>query len=313
METMKRIMVLKGGWNGEREVSLNSGHAVATSLARQGYTVKEVTVSKNLADLFSCLSTFKPDVVANCLHGTFGEDGHVQGILEGMGIPHTSSSLLASALAMNKPHAKIMFRTDDLPCTDDRIMPLAMIQQHPPFPFPFIIKPPSGGSSVGVYLISDQKTLDDLSHIDNDILSMPLMVEPYIPGRELSIPVLHGEALGILELQPKEGFYDYAAKYTDGLTTHICPAILDVHMTETLLRQSERAIKVLGCTGLCRVDWRLDDTRTPAQPYILEVNTQPGMTALSIAPEVALLAKGWTFDTLTHYMVENPRIPDPLC
>ncbi len=315
---VKRVLVLYGGMNSEHEVSLTSGAGVLRALLDQGYEAEAFIVTQDIQALVQKLIDFKPDVVANVLHGTMGEDGHIQALLEAMGFPHTGSSVLASALAMNKPKAKILFRDAGIPCVEDSLLTLEECQKNPPFSFPFVIKPPTEGSSVGVYIINTPEDLSALDAKNDPYLQGEIMAEPYIPGMEVSVAVMGDKALGTLELRPKSGFYDYKNKYEDGMTEHFCPAPLPQETEAEILAYTEKAVAALGLEGVSRADWRVDMTQNPAKPYILEVNTQPGLTELSIVPDITR-SQGISFEELARFMVENPRQPfqfsrkDDLC
>lgn len=301
---MTHVALLKGGWSAEREVSLASGAACAKALREEGFDVTEIDVQPDIAQK---LVELKPDVVFNALHGKFGEDGCVQGMLELMDIPYTHSGVLASSLAMDKPMAKRVFGAAGLTCPQGVTMnALALMQMGDPMQRPFVAKPACEGSSVGVYIVPAEDTRP-LSEILKDLspaqMAEPFLVESYIPGREITVAVLSGKALGVTEVKPKEGFYDYANKYTDGKTEHLCPAPLTDEQTAHLMRLAETAHNVLGCKGLTRSDFRFDEAGDGAF-YLLELNTQPGMTALSLSPEIAAHA-GISFNKLVRLLVED--------
>ncbi|PCI47369.1 MAG: D-alanine--D-alanine ligase [Alphaproteobacteria bacterium] len=297
----KHVVVLKGGWSAEREVSLTSGAAVAKALRQQNFQVTEVDATPEIARV---LTELKPDVVFNALHGRWGEDGCLQGLLEIMNIPYTHSGVMASAVAMNKPLAKKIFRNGGIPCAPDCIVNRAELFERDPLPRPFVVKPCNEGSSVGVVIVtSDYNLVSDQSGPWQD--SGDLMAESYLPGRELTVSVMDGKALTVTELKPHAGFYDYEAKYQDGKTDHIIPAELDGKMLEQIMSLAEKAHKVIGCRGVSRSDFRLDDGADGDNiPYILEINTQPGMTPLSLVPEQARHC-GMTFGQLVCWMVED--------
>lgn len=297
----KHIVVLKGGWSVEREVSLTSGAAVAQALRGQNFQVTEVDATTEVA---RDLAELKPDVVFNALHGRWGEDGCLQGLLEILNIPYTHSGVMASSVAMNKPLAKSLFSTVGIACAEDKIIRPQDLFVNDPLPRPFVVKPCNEGSSVGVMIVRPD---DDLNpdqpgpwhDTDN------LMVESYLPGRELTVSVMGGKALAVTELKPHAGFYNYEAKYQDGKTDHIIPADLSQGMTEQIMSLAQKAHNVLGCRGVSRADFRLDDgAGGDGIPYILEVNTQPGMTPLSLVPEQARFC-GMTFEQLVCWMVED--------
>ncbi|MEH6478255.1 MAG: D-alanine--D-alanine ligase [Sneathiella sp.] len=297
---MKHVAVLMGGWSAEREVSLKSGDPCAAALVRSGYKVTPIDVSHNIA---SVLEALKPDVCLNALHGRYGEDGTIQGLLEIMGIPYTHSGVLASSLAMDKPVAKKIFAAAGLQCADGRVLSRKEILDGADFPLPMVIKPLNEGSSVGVTILleNENRQLTDIPWtFGNEVL-----VETYIPGREFHVAVMGDEALGAVEIRPLGRFYDYEAKYTSGKAEHIMPAPLEKDRYDELLEMGLRAHKALGCRGVSRTDFRFDDTETgPSEFVILETNTQPGMTELSLVPEIAAHS-GIAFDDLVRWMVED--------
>ena len=297
----KHIAVLKGGWSVEREVSLTSGAAVANALRDEGFQVTEIDASPEVAQQLMAL---KPDVVFNALHGRWGEDGCVQGLLEILNIPYTHSGVAASSVAMDKIQAKKLFKTVDIPCAEDRIVSKQELFSNDPLPRPFVVKPYNEGSSVGVIIVSSDYDLNpELPGPWQD--TDKLMVEAYLPGREMTVSVMDGKALTVTELKPHDGFYNYEAKYQDGMTDHIIPAELDNQMLEQIMDYAVKAHNILGCRGVSRSDFRLDDgTDGDGIPYILEVNTQPGMTPLSLVPEQARHC-GMTFGQLVRWMVED--------
>ena len=295
------VAVLMGGWSAERDVSLVSGRAVANALKSRDYQVTEIDVGRDLA---AELRAVAPDVVFNALHGQGGEDGCVQGLLEVMRLPYTHSGVMASALAMDKPRTKKMLAAYGIPVAADKVVSSEALFSGDPLPRPYVIKPYNEGSSVGVCIVTDDTILRP--DMDGPWQSCEeLMVEAYLPGRELTCTVMGGKALAITELKPKAGFYDYNAKYQDGRTEHVLPAELNSEMTEKIMGYAKLAHDVLGCKGVSRADFRLDDSEAGDHvPYILEVNTQPGMTPLSLAPEQAAY-KGLSFADLVVWMVED--------
>lgn len=296
MNKFKHVCVLKGGWSNEREVSLVSGSAIADGLREAGYQVSEVDVDRNIHDV---LVELKPDVVFNGLHGTWGEDGCVQGLLETMELPYTHSGVKASALAMDKILSKKLFQSIGIPCAPDKIVSVAELFDKEPMERPFVVKPYNDGSSVGVVIVD----VGDAFSMDQDGPwndTNDLMVEKYIPGRELTVSVMGDKALCITELKPKSGFYDYKAKYQDGMTDHILPADLSEDQSMLLKKMAIDAHNILGCRGVSRSDFRMDGQDI----YILETNTQPGMTPLSLVPEQAKHL-GICFSELVRWMVED--------
>jgi D-alanine-D-alanine ligase len=292
------VVVLKGGWSAEREVSLNSGAACAKALRESGYKVTEIDVGHDVAEV---LAEVKPDVAFNALHGTFGEDGGMQGVLEMLGIPYTHSGVLASALAMDKPMAKKIFEAAGLRCPKGKTMTLEeLLSGGEPMKRPYVVKPAAEGSSVGVHIMQegDNRQISQLVSKGDYWL-----VEEYIPGREITVAVLNDKSLGVTEIRPKSGFYDYTNKYTDGKSEHLCPAPLDKKEYDEVMDLALRAHRALGCRGLSRSDFRYDGK----QFYLLEVNTQPGMTALSLSPEIAA-SVGISFNQLVKSLVDNAQL-----
>jgi D-alanine-D-alanine ligase len=295
----KHVAVLMGGWSAEREVSLNSGKACAKALKELDYKVTEIDVKPDVA---SVLAKTKPDIVFNALHGTFGEDGCMQGVLEMLKIPYTHSGVLASALAMDKPMAKKLFTAAGLRCPQGKIVSKEQMLRSDPMKRPYVVKPANEGSSVGVKLVFKDDNFFFTS--DNWSYGESVLVEEYIPGREVTVAVLNGRPLGVTEIRPKTGFYDYEHKYTDGVTEHICPAELPKDKYDEVMSMSLAAHEVLGCRGLTRADFRYDDTKSEGVFYLLEVNTQPGMTALSLSPEIAA-SVGISFNQLVEELVKG--------
>jgi D-alanine-D-alanine ligase len=298
----RHVAVLMGGLSAEREVSLVSGEACARALDERGYTVTRIDVGRDLHDL---LARTRPDVVFNALHGRYGEDGRVQGLLDQLGLPYTHSGVLASALAMDKPMAKRVFTSAGLRCPEGVELTLAELMADPPLPPPFVVKPAAEGSSVGVVIVPDHdlRPLSDRNDVDPDCR---LLVERYVPGRELTCAVLGDEPLAVTEIRPNDGFYDYRAKYTEGFASHLVPAPLSPDLYETVMEAALRAHRVLGCRGVSRADFRLDPEQGDAGLYLLEVNTQPGMTPLSLVPEQAAY-RGIAFADLVVRLLEQAR------
>jgi D-alanine-D-alanine ligase len=299
----KHVAVLMGGWSNERPVSLSSGRACAQALRNAGYAVTEVDVGRDIASL---LQEMRPDVAFNALHGTFGESGMIQGVLELLDIPYTHSGVLASALAMDKHQAKIMFKAAGIPVTDHLIMHRAEVARAHAMPPPYVIKPIADGSSFGVFIVKP-----DMSHPPQEILredwvgGEEIMVERYIPGRELTCAVMGGVALGVTEIVTDLAFYNYEAKYLAGGSRHIIPAPVSPKIYEKVQKMSLKAHEVLGCRGVTRSDFRYNDQAGPDGELVcLEINTQPGMTPTSLVPEQARYA-GHSFEELVSWMVED--------
>lgn len=298
----KHVAVLLGGLSSEREVSLNTGAAVVSALCELGYQVTEIDANHNLA---AALVETRPDVVFNALHGTYGEDGCVQGLLETMQIPYTHSGVLASAVGMDKQLAKTVFRQAGIPIAEGRVLNGSTIIEfgEDPLPRPFVIKPVADGSSVGVHIVlkDDKRNVQDLElEPERDYL-----IEAYIPGRELTVTVLDGKALGIIEIRPKDGFYNYRNKYTKGNTDYIIPAEIPKTLANQLMAWAEQAHHVLGCRGVTRSDFRYDEENE--QCIILEINTHPGMTATSLVPKIAAHA-GISFTDLINQLVTSATL-----
>lgn len=302
---MKHVTVLMGGFSTEREVSLSSGAACARALADAGYLVSTLDVPRDVKKIVDGIPK-DTDVVFNALHGRFGEDGCIQGILDIMGIPYTHSGHLASALAMDKPMAKHVFAAAGIPVARDLLIDRETLNQGDPMPRPYVIKPFNEGSSVGVRIVRHGDNLQPFT-AETWPYGALVMVEEYVPGREITVGVLGDRALGATEIRPREGFYDYSAKYTEGKADHICPAPLTPELAARAHDYAVRAHAALGCRGASRADFRLDES-VPGKPrmVILEVNTQPGMTPLSLVPELAR-SVGMSFEELVSWMVENAQ------
>ena len=299
----RRVAVLMGGWSSEREVSLVSGRGCADALASVGYDVRRIDVTRDLEALLAAL-TPRPDIVFNALHGTGGEDGTIQGVLECLRIPYTHSGVLASAVAMHKPTANAVFAAAGLPVPGGKVLSREALAGGDPLPRPFVVKPPSEGSSVGVRIV---RVNDNSWAEEARAWAYPdALAEPFIPGRELTVAVMGERALGVLEIRPNNTtMYDYTAKYAPGGSTHIMPAPIHPRAYDEALDISLRAHRALGCRGVSRADLRYDDTRgEPGRLVLLEVNTQPGMTPTSLVPDIAKHA-GIDFAALVRWMVEN--------
>ncbi len=292
-----KVAVLMGGPSAEREVSLTSGAGIAAALERLGYDVTAIDMGHDVA---ARLAAAAPDVVFNALHGTPGEDGSVQGMLDLMGLRYTHSGLRTSAIAIDKVLTKAVLVPLGIRMPGGRVVATASLHDGDPLPRPYVLKPVNEGSSVGVAIVTDA------SNVGNPIARDAagpwqrfdeLLAEPFIAGRELTVAVLDGEVLAVTELKPGQGFYDYDAKYTEGLTEHVCPADLPEAITAAALDIARRAHVALGCRGTSRSDFRWDPTEGVDGLYLLELNTQPGMTALSLVPEQARY-RGIDYDTL---------------
>jgi D-alanine-D-alanine ligase len=295
--TAARIAVLKGGRSAEREVSLVSGSACASALRREGFAVVEIDAGP---DLVQALRDARPDVAFNALHGRWGEDGCVQGVLEWLGIPYTHSGVLASALAMHKARAKQVFAQAGLPVAASLLASRAEVRRAHPMPPPYVVKPVNEGSSVGVYHV--HRDANGPAQVSDD-MPETLMVEAYVPGRELTVTVMGDRALAVTDILA-DGWYDYHAKYAPGGSRHVVPAEIPEAVTAACLDCALRAHDALGCRGVSRADFRWDEARGLDGLFLLEINTQPGMTPTSLVPEQAAF-RGIGFGELVRWMVED--------
>jgi len=302
----KHVAVLMGGWSAEREVSLRSGRACADAAERAGYRVTRVDVGRDIATV---LGTLKPDVALNVLHGRPGEDGTLQGILEILGIPYTHSGVMASALAMQKDVAKVVMQAEGVPVPEGKVVSRAEAAAAHPLPRPYVLKPIAEGSSVGVFIVTEQHahppqelTREDWAFGDR------LLCERYIPGKELTCAVMGDKALDVIEIVAATKFYDYEAKYAPGGSRHLLPAPISPFVYQEARRLALKAHHALGCRGVTRADFRYDDQAVGTEGLVcLEVNTQPGMTETSLVPELAAYA-GMTFEELVRWMVEDASL-----
>jgi D-alanine-D-alanine ligase len=300
----KHVAVLMGGWSAEREVSLRSGKACTDALTRVGYRVTPIDVTPDIA---SALKAAKPDVALNVLHGRPGEDGTLQGLLEILSIPYSHSGVLASAVAMQKDYAKVLFRAAGVSVAEDRVLSRFEAGKEHVLPPPYVIKPIAEGSSVGVFIVTKEHARPPQELFREDWqFGEKVMVERYIPGKELTCAVLGDRALDVIEIVPMTRFYDYEAKYATGGSKHVLPAQILPNVYQEVRRLSLAAHNALGCRGVSRADFRYDDRGT-GELVCLEVNTQPGMTETSLVPELAAYA-GITFDELVRWMVEDASI-----
>ena len=281
------VLVLMGGWSSERSVSLTSGNGVADALEARGHRVTRLDMDRDVA---ARIAEAAPDVVFNALHGVPGEDGTVQGMLDLMGVPYTHSGLATSVVAIDKQLTKHELVPHGVPMPGGRIVKSADLYAGDPLKRPYVLKPVNEGSSVGVAIVTDDGNYGN--PIARDATGPwqefeSLLAEPYIRGRELTSAVLGDRALGVTELVPKSGFYDFDAKYTDGMTEHVCPARIPEEIARLCCEYALRAHRLLGCRGVSRSDFRWDDERGQDGLFLLETNTQPGMTPLSLVPEQA--------------------------
>ncbi len=300
----KHVAVLMGGFSSERPVSLSSGAACAHALEAEGYRVTRVDVDRNVSGV---LSDLRPDVAFNALHGPFGEDGTIQGVLEYLQIPYTHSGVLASALAMDKGQAKHVAKAAGIPVAEARVMSRFDIGNRHPIEPPYVVKPVREGSSFGVVIVkADQSHPPQVLSSDEWRYGDQVMVERYVHGRELTCGVMGDTALGVTEVVPTgNAFYDYDAKYAAGGSTHILPAQISSNVYQKIQSLTLKAHQAMGCRGVSRSDFRYDDRVSEDGEVIwLEVNTQPGMTPTSLVPEMAAHA-GLSFGNLVRWMVED--------
>ena len=293
-----RVVVLKGGPSAEREVSLVSGSECAGALRRAGYEVVEIDAGQDLA---AKLTDTRPDVVFNALHGRWGEDGCVQGILEWLRIPYTHSGVLASALAMDKERTKAVYQSAGLPVAHGLLAPRTEIAARHVMEPPYVVKPYNEGSSVGIYIVAEGANTPP--RLDSDAPEI-LMVEQFIPGRELTVAVMGDRPMAVTDIIATQGWYDYHAKYSDGGSRHEVPADIPSDIEQACLDHALTAHNALGCRGLSRTDFRWDDTKGLDGLILLETNTQPGMTPTSLAPEQAAHL-GVSFEELCAWLVED--------
>jgi len=290
-----KVAVLKGGPSAEREVSLSSGRECAAALRGEGFPVVEIDAGE---DLVARLQEAAPDVVFNALHGRWGEDGCVQGLLEWLRIPYTHSGVLASALAMDKARSKDVYRAAGLPVAQSVLARSAEVRGHHVMEPPYVVKPNNEGSSVGIYLVDE--AANGPPALDENMPEV-VMVEAYVAGRELTVSVMGDRALAVTDILT-DGWYDYDAKYKPGGSRHVVPANIPADIEAACLDYALRAHKALGCRGLSRTDFRWDEKKGFAGLILLETNTQPGMTPTSLAPEQAAVA-GISFGELCAWLV----------
>jgi D-alanine-D-alanine ligase len=302
----KHVAVLMGGWSAEREVSLSSGKACAAALEGRGYRVTRIDVGRDIANV---LTTLKPDVALNVLHGRPGEDGTLQGILEVLAVPYSHSGVLASALAMQKDIAKLMLAANGIPVPEGRVVSRFDAARQHLMPRPYVLKPIAEGSSVGVFIVTEahEHPPQEL-YRDDWAFGDRVLCERFIPGRELTCAIMGDEALGVIDIVTTAQFYDYEAKYAPGGSRHIFPAEIPAKVYQEVRRLAVAAHHALGCRGVSRADFRYDD-RAPDESGLvcLEVNTQPGMTETSLVPELAAHA-GISFGELVQWMVEDASL-----
>ena len=302
--TRDHVAVLMGGWSAERPISLKSGAAVADALEGEGYRVTRIDVDRTIS---ATLAALKPDVAFNALHGRFGEDGCIQGILECLQIPYTHSGVLASALAMHKERAKAVMKPAGVPVAEARVVTREEASQAHVLPPPYVVKPVDEGSSVGVLIIRPGDNDWSRAILAGGLPGDVVMVERYIAGRELTCAVIGGFVTDVIEIKPKDGlvFYDFEAKYAPGGSLHELPAKVLPDVYQLVRKYTGAAHQALGCRGVSRADFRYDDTAGGSGELIcLEINTQPGMTGTSLVPELAGYA-GWSFGELVRWITED--------
>ncbi|MDF3034029.1 MAG: D-alanine--D-alanine ligase [Alphaproteobacteria bacterium] len=309
--TKKRVAVLMGGWSVERDVSLDSGRLVGAALQELGHEVVSIDVTRDLGALMAALMP-RPDVVFNALHGVGGEDGTVQGVLEVMGIPYTHSGVDASAIAMNKVLSRRIFAQEGIAVPSWKIVSRKDLDAAHPMPMPYVIKPVNEGSSRGVYIIRSE---EDFKKFQKEwVFGETALIEKCIDGREIQVGVMGNRAIGAIEIRPREAFYDYTAKYTLGRAEHFMPAPLSPSVYEKVLELGLKAHQLLGCRSVSRSDFMYDEAQD--QFYLLELNTQPGLSPLSLLPEIAA-HEGITFNQLISWMVDEARcdhqLDDKIC
>ena len=303
-----KVAILMGGWSAEREVSLTSGLGIAAACRALGHDVTEIDMDRNVA---ARLQAAAPDVVFNALHGTPGEDGSIQGLMDILGLKYTHSGVTTSAIAIDKELTKRILVPIGIRMPAGHLVRSQTLFDGDPLPRPYVLKPVNEGSSVGVAIVTDASNYG--SPIGRDVAGPwhefdELLAEPFIAGKELTVAVLGDEALAVTELRPTHGFYDYDSKYTDGLTVHLCPADLPDDIEAACLTMALDAHRALGCRGTSRSDFRWDPVQGEAGLYLLEVNTQPGMTPLSLVPEQAKY-RGISYESLVQRLIDAAMVP----
>ena len=306
---MKRVTVLKGGMSSERDVSLVSGAECAKALREEGFDVTEIDVAPNL---WEQLHAADPDVIFNALHGDWGEDGRVQGVLDLFGAPYSHSGVMASALAMDKHRSKSVLRDVGITVSEGYLVPRRSAAKDHPMEPPYVVKPNGQGSSHGIYIVKERDN-PAAAMADNEAMGELVLVEKFVPGRELTVAVMDGKAIAVTEIIPNTEWYDYEAKYADGGSRHVVPAEISKEATELCLTWAALAHQALGCRGISRSDFRFNDINDDLTDIVnkivmLELNTQPGMTPTSLAPEQAGYI-GLSFSQLCRWIVEDASWP----
>lgn len=311
----KHVTVIRGGISFERDVSLASGSNVIDALKEAGYQVSDLVANDDLGQIVQFLKEHRPDVVFNALHGRFGEDGAIQGVLEWMNIPYTHGGICSSAIAMNKQMTRILLADAGLPVATGKVIPFQELAFQDPLPPPYVVKPIEEGSSFGVYIVTeaDAKLRQEKREkiVKEWHFGVNMLVEEFIPGKELTICVMQDKALTITDISSgAHSFYDYTSKYTAGESKHVLPAQIHPKAFQDAMRYAEQAHKILGCYPTSRTDFRYDNTHetqeNPGRLCVLEVNTQPGMTKTSLLPEQASYC-GISYADLCSWLVEHAR------
>lgn len=302
----KKVALFVGGWSPERQVSLTKGKAVEAALIEAGYDVKVIDVSRNIEDLIAAL-TPRPDVVFNNLHGKGGEDGVIQGVLEMLKIPYTHSGVMASAIGMDKEASKALAKTHGVCVADGKIVSVAEFLKASPMEPPYVVKPVDQGSSVGVHIVLEGDNFEGFDTKESDSFADRVMVERYIPGRELTVAVLDGKAQTVTEIISATRFFDYEAKYHDTRTRNVMPADIADSVAKQAMQWSETVFKAIGAHGLARCDFRYDESKN--ELVFLEINTQPGCTPESIGPS-QIVYNGTSFSQLCAHLVETACLKD---
>jgi D-alanine-D-alanine ligase len=301
------VAVLMGGWSAERNVSLSSGEACYQALKKAGFDAIMIDVKRET--IHSVLLDLKPNVAFNALHGKWGEDGNAAALLETLGIPYTHSGVLASAIAMHKEKSKIIFKDAGIPVAESKLVDLEVAATSHPMPLPYVLKPVAEGSSFGVHIVDRTSNGPVTTILDQrELFGDQVMVERFIPGKELTCAVMGDVALGVIDIVPNIGFYDYEAKYALGGSQHILPAEIPNEVYRRCQKYALMAHQALGCRGISRSDFRFDDTPGDrGELILLEINTQPGMTGTSLVPELAAHA-GHSFEDLLTWMVNDASV-----
>lgn len=302
---MKKVMVVMGGMSSERSVSLMSGAGVAEALNEAGYDVISYDLTSDIGGFVQAIEREKPDVIFNALHGRYGEDGCIQGLFNLMKVPYTHSGVMASSVGMNKEMTRRMMQSAGITVAAGAIVSRADVASGRDLPMPYVVKPNDEGSSMGVSII--RTPADKEALLKEWPADQKMLMEAYIPGRELSVVILDNQAIGVVEIIPKEGYYDFSHKYTAGAAEHVIPARIPQALYDRAMHEALLAHQMLMCAGTSRSDFRLDDVTDPSCPRLvfLEINTNPGMTKLSLVPEVVRVCSGLSYQDLVVRLVEE--------